>query len=67
MHPNYRYLSDSDPKNAFSIERYLSRQLKLRLEEESEVWELSVSDEEEPLEDLTDATQQLAAGYGGLL
>ena len=66
-HPNYRYLSDSDPKNAFSIERYLSRQLKLRLEEESEVWELSVSDEEEPLEDLTDATQQLAAGYGGLL
>ncbi len=66
-HPNYRYLSDSDPKNAFNIERYLSRQLKLRLEEESEVWELSVSDEEEPLEDLTDATQQLAAGYGGLL
>lgn len=70
-HPNYKYLSDSNPKNAFQIEKYLSRQLKLRLEEEWAVWEVDVSDnpdeEEELLEELTDMTQQLAAGYGGLL
>lgn len=69
-HPNYKYLSDSDPKNAFHIEKYLSRQLKLRLEEESTVWEIDVDDdenEEEFLEELTDATQQMAAGYGSLL
>ena len=69
-HPNYKYLSDSDPKNAFNIEKYLKRQLKLRLEEESTVWEIDVDEnesEEELLEELTDVTQQLAAGYGGLL
>jgi len=65
-HPNYKYLSDFDPKNAFNIEKYLHRQLKLRLEEECAVFEVNVSEEDE-LEDLTDITQQLAAGYGGLL
>ena len=67
-HPNYKYLSDSDPKNAFHIEKYLSLQLKLRLEEESTVWEIDVNeDDEELLDELTDETQLLAAGYGGLL
>ena len=69
-HPNYRYLSDADPKNAFNIEKYLHRQLKLRLEEECAVWEVDVDEngeDEEYLEELTDATQQLAAGYGSLL
>ena len=65
-HPNYKYLSDYDSRNAFIIERYLSRQLKLRLEEESQVWEIDVGDDEEPLEDLTDKTQQLAVGYDEL-
>ena len=65
-HPNYKYLSDSDPRNAFNVERYLSHQLKLRLEEETQVWEINVS-EEEPLEELTDTTQLMAADYGGLL
>ena len=65
-HPNYKYLSDFDPKNAFNIKKHLHRQLKLRLEEECAVFEVNVSDEDE-LEDLTDITQQLAAGYGGLL
>ena len=32
-HPNYKYLSDSNPRNAFNIEKFLSRRLKLRLEE----------------------------------
>lgn len=70
-HPNYKYLSDSNPKNAFHIEKYLSHQLKLRLEEEFAAWEVDVPDnpeeQEEALEELTDFTQQLAAGYGGLL
>ena len=26
-HPNYRYLSDADPRNAFNIEKYLSTRL----------------------------------------
>lgn len=69
-HPNYKYLSDADPKNAFNIEKYLHRQLKLRLEEECAIWEVDVDENgeyEEYLEELTDATQQLAAGYGILL
>ena len=67
-HPNYKYLSDSDPKNAFHIEKYLSRQLRLRLEEESLVWEIDINEsDEELLDELTDENQLLAAGYGGLL
>ena len=68
-HPNYKYLSDYDSRNAFNIERYLHRQLKLRLEEECTAYEIDVTDqdEEEFMEELTDETQQLAAGYGGLL
>ena len=38
-HPNYRYLSDADPKNAFDIEKFLSTRLKLRPEEEFEVFD----------------------------
>jgi len=66
-HPNYKYLSDFNPQNAFHIEKYLHRQLEIRLEEECEAFEVNVGDDEEPLEDLTDETQQMAAGYGGLL
>ena len=66
-HPNYKYLSDSNPKNAFHIEKYLSRQLKLRLEEESMAYEIDVSaDDEEQLEELTDETQ-LVSGYDELM
>ena len=46
-HPNYRYLSDYDPKNAFDIGKHLRRQLKLRLEEECVVYEMDISDEDE--------------------
>ena len=38
-HPNYRYLSDADPKNAFDIEKFLSAKLKLKPEEEFEVFD----------------------------
>lgn len=46
-HPNYKYLSDANPKNAFHIENYLSRQLKLRLKEEFAAIEVDVSDSPE--------------------
>lgn len=69
-HPNYKYLSDSNPRNAFNIEKFLSR-LKLRLEEEYAAFEVSVeehSDDDEALmEEWTDITKLEAAGYGGLL
>ena len=38
-HPNYRYLSDADPKNAFDIEKFLSTKLKLKPEEGFEVFD----------------------------
>ncbi len=42
-HPNYRYLSDADPKNAFSIERYLSTKLKVKPEDVYEVYNIDLS------------------------
>ena len=67
-HPNYKYLSDADSKNAFDIQKYLSHQLKLRLEEEFATIEVDVSDnpedEEDFLEEWTDDTQ--AVSYDGL-
>ena len=70
-HPNYKYLSDSNPRNAFNIEKFLSRRLKLRLEEEYAAFEVSVeehSDDDEALmEEWTGITKLEAAGYGGLL
>ena len=44
QHPNYKYLSDANPKNAFDVEKYLSTRLKLRPEEEFEVFEADVSE-----------------------
>ena len=41
-HPNYRYLSDANPKNAFDIEKFLSTKLKLK---ENEVYEVYTADE----------------------
>lgn len=38
-HPNYKYLSDADPKNTFSIEKHLSTRLKLNPNEEYSVYE----------------------------
>ena len=38
-HPNYKYLSDANPKNAFDIEKFLSTKLKLKPGEEFEVFD----------------------------
>ena len=32
-HPNYRLTADADPRNAFNIDRFLSRTMKLKDEE----------------------------------
>ena len=34
QHPNFKYTSDFDPKNAFSIEKFLNRRLKLKAGDE---------------------------------
>ena len=43
-HPNYKYLSDADPKNNFDIEKYLSTQLKTKPDDVYEVFEVDASD-----------------------
>ena len=48
QHPNYKYLSDADPRNAFGIERFLKRRMKLKADEPCDVFEVDVSDADEP-------------------
>lgn len=38
-HPQYRYLSDADPKNAFDVAEYLKRRLKVKPEDEYEIFD----------------------------
>lgn len=41
-HPQYKYLSDADPKNTFDIVRFLKHRLKVKPEDEFEVCELEI-------------------------
>ena len=43
-HPNYKYLSDADPKNNFDIEKYLSTQLKTKPDDVYAVYEVDASE-----------------------
>lgn len=45
-HPFYKYLSDYDERNAFHIERFLSTKLKIKPDDEYEVFEVPVNDTE---------------------
>jgi len=45
-HPNYRYLSDANPKNAFDIEKFLSTNLKPKTNEVYDVYEVDVAEDE---------------------
>ncbi len=47
QHPNYKYLSDADSKNTFDIERFLKRRLKLKPDEQYDVFEVNMSDADE--------------------
>ena len=60
-HPNYRYLSDADPRNAFDIAAFLSTRLKLKANDTYETFEAKVSEEDtvDP-----DAPLDSAAMYG---
>ena len=46
-HPNYKYLSDADPRNAFDIGRFISARLKLRADDTFEVFEVDVQPEDD--------------------
>ena len=54
QHPNYRFTSDADPRNAFNIEKYLSARLKLRSDEAYAVYEVDVNEEMEEQENDSD-------------
>ena len=43
-HPLYRYTSDYDKRNAFDIEQYLTRRLRLKADESYPVEEVELSD-----------------------
>ena len=45
-HPNYKYLSDADPRNAFDIEKYLSTRLTPKPEEEFATYEIDITEED---------------------
>ncbi|MFA7175412.1 MAG: type IV secretory system conjugative DNA transfer family protein, partial [Kiritimatiellia bacterium] len=49
-HPNYKYLSDYDQRNAFDIEKFLSTRLKLKPDEVCEVYEIDLSGEPASIE-----------------
>ena len=46
-HPNYRFTSDYDERNAFDVQEYLQHRLKLKENEEYAVYEADLSDEKE--------------------
>ena len=47
QHKNYRYLSDTNPKNEFDIEKFLSHRLKPKQDETYNVFEVDVSETDE--------------------
>lgn len=44
-HKRYKELSDFDKKNAFDVERYLKHELRLRMDEEFDCYEVDMSEE----------------------
>ena len=43
QHPNYKYLSDADPKNNFDIEKFLSTRLKTKPNDTFDTYEITVT------------------------
>ena len=39
-HPHYKYLSDADPKNAFDVERFIRRRMKVKADTVTDVYEV---------------------------
>ena len=44
QHPNYKYLADSDKKNALNVERFLSTQLKIKTMEVFDVYSVNIEE-----------------------
>ena len=63
QHPNYRYLSDADPRNALDIEQLLSTRLRPKPDEEYEVIEVTVSDADLPPEEPEDDFDSIDEAY----
>ena len=47
-HKNYRYLSESNPKNAFDIGKYVSAKLNVRPDEQYEFFEYEPTEDDLP-------------------
>lgn len=47
-HPQYKFLSDANPKNAFSITRFLRRNLTIKPDDEFECFEFEAPSESDP-------------------
>ncbi len=47
QHPNYKYTSDADPKNAFDIEAFLHREMELQPDEMFDSVDMDVEEQME--------------------
>jgi len=43
-HPHYKYLSDADPKNAFDVERFIRRKMKVKVDTVTDVYEVDAEE-----------------------
>ena len=43
-HPHYKYLSDADPKNAFDVERFIRRRMKVKANTVTDVYEVDAEE-----------------------
>ena len=43
-HPHYKYLSDADPKNAFDVERFIRRRMKVKADMVTDVYEVDAEE-----------------------
>ena len=43
-HPHYKYLSDADPKNAFDVERFIRRKMKVKANTVTDVYEVEIEE-----------------------
>ena len=43
-HPHYKYLSDADPKNAFDVERFIRRKMKVKADTVTDVYEVEIEE-----------------------
>ena len=48
-HPHYKYLSDADPKNAFDVERFIRRRMKVKANTVTDVYEVDAEENRDEL------------------